>query len=77
MNVDVYVHMLDNVMLTYANENMCLHWIIMHDSDPKCTSKNVKQWLTENRIEVLEWPALSPDLNLIENLWGDIKDEVA
>ena len=29
------------------------------------------------RIEIIEWPAQSPDLNLMENLWGDIKDAVS
>ena len=38
------------------------------DNDPKHTSKVVKEWLNEDRIEVLEWPSRGPDLNLVENM---------
>jgi len=33
-------------------------------------SDETKAWLKGNQIETLEWPAKSPDLNPIENLWG-------
>ena len=46
------------------------------DNDSKHTSRRVKSWFMENRIVVVEWPAQSPNLNPIENLWTDVKEAV-
>ena len=46
------------------------NWIYMNDNAPVHCSKHTKSWFTDNQVNVISWPALSPDLNPIENIWG-------
>lgn len=75
LNMEMYVEeMLDPIVRPYfeQHENM----IYQHDGAGPHRSNLAKDFLAEHNIQVLQWPAYSPDLNLIENLWNILKEEI-
>ncbi|KAL4501554.1 hypothetical protein ABPG72_018605 [Tetrahymena utriculariae] len=50
--------------------------IFQQDNAPCHSAKIVKEYFQETKIQLLEWPSKSPDLNVIEQVWSFVKDKL-
>ena len=48
-------------------------FVFQHDNDSKHTAGLLKDWLKQKKIETLNWPPFSPDMNPIEHLWDELE----
>ncbi len=70
----VYQESLKHFMLLSADQLFKdADFIFQQDLAPAHTAKSTKSWLNDHGVGVLDWPANSPDLNPIENIWGIVK----
>ena len=74
INAERYIQVLEQHMLPSRRRlfqgRPC---IFQHDNARPHTASITTSWLRRRRIRVLKWPACSPDLSPIENIWRIIK----
>ena len=52
------------------------NWQIMQDNAPCHRTLDIREYLAERNVPILDWPPYSPDLNTIENIWNWMKSKM-
>ena len=73
MNGNRYLNLLRAKLKLHMQVHRCS--VFMHGGAPCHRQRTVKDYLTAERIKVLDWLGNSPDLNPIENLWSILKNK--
>ena len=71
-----YIDIITHELVPYTKKDFdgSHSWDYVQDNVPCHKSEFSMNWFKENKMNVLDWSAVSSDFNVIENLW-DIIDK--
>jgi transposase len=76
MDSGEYIKVLDEHLipeLKMGQRSIPGRWHLMQDNAPCHRSEAVKRFLRKKKVDFIDWPPYSPDLNPIENIWNWMK----
>ena len=77
MNASRYGQLIKNTVSPFMKKTMGRKSIFQQDNAPIHTAKSILKIFKNLKMKVLDWPAQSPDLNPIENIWRRIKFDLS
>lgn len=72
MDQHQYIRVLDTKLLPFARGHFEANFVFQDDNAPAHRARRVAEFLENEDVEHMDWPAMSPDMNPIENLWSDL-----
>jgi hypothetical protein len=76
VNARTYRDLLDETLIPHARHIYNNNFVYAHDNAPAHRARLVNDFLAQQEVNQLDWPAMSPDMNPIEHIWAHISKEI-
>jgi hypothetical protein len=76
LNAAKYIHLLKTFALPTIQGQYNDDWILQQDNAPAHAAGATHDFLESKGVSILGWPSHSPDINVIENMWHLLANEI-
>ena len=76
INQHRYRDILQQTLIPFARATFRDNFVFQDDNARPHRAHMIQDIIQANSIEHMEWPALSPDMNPIENLWAELTRQI-